>query len=642
MRRLVSLLSRFRDDQSGVFAIIFALMAIVLVALGGAVVDYVQVQQARTRTQVALDSAALALQPQIFVSGVTNEQLRAKAELLLLERLRADGTWSTCPSADDSVPCAKVDTATMNVSSGSLNLTSSVTVPTSFVSLVGVPKLEATIISEATRKKLNLEVAFVLDNSNSMSNSSRMTNLIAATKCAANILLNEDCASTATTTSVANTKLAIVPFTMLVNVGTNNANATWMDRKGYDASTGTLLSDITHDNFDNDDNQNTAFQAQFDRIALFSQLKNASWGGCVEARVYPYDTNDTPPSPAVKNTLFTPFFAPDEPGPAAAPGRPNALGFYNSYLPDSPSACKQEPTCVYKQVKTNCNKAGSNAYNYSNASCSGGTSESYTYTSETGAVSNPSSCPATAYNHAGTYRDSYSSSGWSSYTNTWTRTWTYAFTDRELQERLCKYTNATVNAFSQSSAHGPNTDCPVNAITPLTATKSTITAAINALDPQGGTNIHAGTEWGFHVLSPGEPFTEGSDYASGTSKVMVIMTDGENTAYQGNTMNNSIFYSYYGYPWNARMGTATSTNAQLVAEMNKRTKETCANAKAAGITIYTVGLSVDQTSDPTTNTQMLKDCSSGSGYWFFPTASSELVDVFKTIAGQLAALRLAK
>ena len=147
---------------------------------------------------------------------------------------------------------------------------------------------------------------------------------------------------------------------------------------------------------------------------------------------------------------------------------------------------------------------------------------------------------------------------------------------------------------------------------------------------------------GFRVLSPGAPFTEGKAYDEATSKVMILMTDGENTAYQTGNMNNTVYYSQYGFPWNARMGTASSTDAQLETEMNTRTVATCTSAKAAGITIYTIGLAVNLTNNPAVNTQMLKDCSSGTGYWYFPTSSSELTSVFQDIAEQLANLRLAQ
>ncbi len=44
-----SLVRRFWRDERGAFAVIFALMAVVLVAMGGSAVDFTVLQQARTR-----------------------------------------------------------------------------------------------------------------------------------------------------------------------------------------------------------------------------------------------------------------------------------------------------------------------------------------------------------------------------------------------------------------------------------------------------------------------------------------------------------------------------------------------------------------------------------------------------------------
>ena len=72
--------------------------------------------------------------------------------------------------------------------------------------------------------------------------------------------------------------------------------------------------------------------------------------------------------------------------------------------------------------------------------------------------------------------------------------------------------------------------------------------------------------------------------------------------------------------------------------MDARTLETCTNAKAAGVIIYTIGLS------PPNNTtiNMLRNCASGADYAYFPTKASELSSVFEEIAAQLAVLRLAR
>ncbi len=125
-----------------------------------------------------------------------------------------------------------------------------------------------------------------------------------------------------------------------------------------------------------------------------------------------------------------------------------------------------------------------------------------------------------------------------------------------------------------------------------------------------------------------------------------MMTDGENRADQTNNMNGSGIYTYYQYPYNQEMGSLSSSNDDLLTEMNRRTVATCNSAKAVGITVYTIGLDVGDTSDPTANQQMLNDCATppanGRTYAYFPTDPSQLTAVFTQIANDLAALRLSK
>ncbi|MEO8686549.1 MAG: hypothetical protein ABI414_17115, partial [Devosia sp.] len=179
---------------------------------------------------------------------------------------------------------------------------------------------------------------------------------------------------------------------------------------------------------------------------------------------------------------------------------------------------------------------------------------------------------------------------------------------------------------------------------------------INAMAADGGTNIHEGTAWGMRGLTPAAPFTEGQIKDEALSKVMIVMTDGENTAYQTGNLNNSYYFSAYGYPYNSnnaaasygsninRLGSSSSTNAQLVTEMNTRLAQTCTNAKAEGITIYTIGLATSQSVQSTQAVveAMLTACASDSAKAFFPQTPSTLRAVFAKIAGELAALRIAQ
>lgn len=157
MRRWAELITRFGRDESGVFAVVFGIMAIVLIAFGGAAVDYVSMEQVRNRSQIALDAAALALQPDIFDGNITEETIRQRAEDLMIERI-----------GDDRVT-ATLDPVRIDRAGGSLYLSARIETPTLFVSLVGVNSLSATVTAEAVRGSLDLEISVALDVTGSMS-----------------------------------------------------------------------------------------------------------------------------------------------------------------------------------------------------------------------------------------------------------------------------------------------------------------------------------------------------------------------------------------------------------------------------------------------------------------------------------------
>ena len=651
MVQFSALLRRFAKDESGVFAVLFGLMAIVLIALGGATVDYVSLEQARQRAQVALDSAALALQPEIFKPGYSDAAVKAAALAIVKERV-AD------PAIVDSIDITNV---VANTTDGSLYFRGHFTMPTAFVALVGVPQLSASFEAEATRKKLALEVVMVLDNSGSMSQQSRMTNLVAAAKCATYILTYTDTVDSGNTcvpapgaTLVPDVKVGIVPFTMYVNVGTANANATWIDRYNNSA--------IANDNMDNDDKEAAgllsragySFPTNFE---LFGATGEA-WRGCVVARPHIktgslpseyLDTDDT--APTGNNALFVPYFSPD---------MVDGVGV-NSYLNDKPAVCDRP-----SQGGANCTQTESRSCYW--WGCTGSS-----YTSTPSGPTNFTSSSKFAKGIYGSHPPSCSCrtwtnwSGWSSGTNQ-SRTRSCSgggyipegLTDRELQERVCKY---YAGSPSTGFSTGPNENCTRTAILPLTSTPSSVIATINNMQAEGGTNIHMGAVWGFRALSPSAPFTQGGPYDQATSKVLIIMTDGENTAYnfcggaQG-SLNGNCYHSAYGFQYNSNNSSSVSTsggniprmgnpsnvdNATLVTEMNQRTKDTCANAKAAGISIYTIGLATDTVtqSTPETVRAMLTDCASSAANAKFPAAPSELKTTFEDIANDLSALRLA-
>ncbi len=671
MRFFANLLFRFGRDERGAFAVIFALTAIVLIALSGAVVDYVSLEQVRNRAQIALDAATLALQPEIFEKPLQLSTIQDRAQALVLDRLGTDEAFT-----------AKLTTPVADVANGTLTLEADLTVQTLFVTLVGVPELRARIRSQATRKKLALEVAFVLDNSGSMSYTGagangtrqRMQFLKDAANCATYTLFYDavetkwnapdSCVATATAKKVENVRLAVVPFTMYVNVGSGNANASWIDQTG--------ASVIANDNFDTDDNQNTLpgssnTPAVPNPLALFSATKE-NWRGCVVARPHLktgsasseyLDTDDS--APLGSNTLYVPHFSPDMVDGIAG----------NSYIEDMPATCDRPA-----QGSTKCSITEERSYSY----WSGWTVQQINGVVDAAGPTNFSSNALYPGGYYGGHPPSCRCRSGITYTTNWDnnnrRKGTcnsyipYGLSERVLQERVCKYyANWSGSGFSR----GPNENCTRTAILPLTDSPTSVTGAINSMQAEGGTNIHEGTAWGYRALSPTLPFAEGAAYDSATSKVMIVMTDGENTAYnlpnpyypngghchtnQAN-LNGSCYNSAYGFPYNSQNSSTTSSsggnierlaplntsNSNLVAKMNDRTNQTCENAKKAGITIYTIGLATDKAeqSTPAVVQKMLTDCASTPEKAYFPETPGELRDVFASIANELSALRLSQ
>lgn len=205
----------------------------------------------------------------------------------------------------------------------------------------------------------------------------------------------------------------------------------------------------------------------------------------------------------------------------------------------------------------------------------------------------------------------------------------------EAQQRSCKYNG------QRPSGGGPNFLCDTQEVLELTHEQSRVTDAIDAMRANGLTNIHEGVMWGWRVLSPGEPFTGGKPYEDNdNTKVMIVMTDGENT-HSGNdgwgSTQNMSNYSPYGYAKNGRLRPATGTDRLLVEAMNSKTATACANAKAKDIVIYTIAVGVH---DPDT-LDMLARCATTRSRSFAIENADTLTSVFEAIAGEINKLRIA-
>ncbi len=147
-------------------------------------------------------------------------------------------------------------------------------------------------------------------------------------------------------------------------------------------------------------------------------------------------------------------------------------------------------------------------------------------------------------------------------------------------------------------------------VRPLTTDHSGTVTQVNAMKPVGYTNISLGMEFGWHLLSPNEPFTQGAAYnTEDTLKAIVLLTDGAQTTHS----------------WGPG-GTNTVENG----EANLETL--CANVKAKGIRILTVSYDLPAGDNET----RLRNCASSPEDFFDADTQAELAEAFGVITNKLA------
>ena len=205
--------------------------------------------------------------------------------------------------------------------------------------------------------------------------------------------------------------------------------------------------------------------------------------------------------------------------------------------------------------------------------------------------------------------------------------------DQDRMINIDKYDNGRVE-----DRYGPNMKCTTTPITALTSSQSTLERAIDDMGANGNTNIPQGVGWGIRVISPGEPFTEGTAWDDREIiKAMVILTDGQNVM-TGRSTDMRSDYTAYGYSTHGRLGTTSSSSSTLANRLDDRLEAACDEAKDLGIRVYTITF---QLNDRDTQ-DMMRDCASHPSLYFNSPSGNELRDAFEMIAGDLTNLRLSR
>jgi hypothetical protein len=175
-------------------------------------------------------------------------------------------------------------------------------------------------------------------------------------------------------------------------------------------------------------------------------------------------------------------------------------------------------------------------------------------------------------------------------------------------------------------------------IIPLTSDRTGLTDAAEDLDYwcRGGTLSNVGMIWGWRVLSPTEPFTEGAAYSNLLwKKAIILMTDGDNNLFDKGGTDATSDYTAYGRLSDNELGTTSSTEAKT--EVNERMEEICTAMKEKGITIYTVTFASNINE---TTKGYYERCASDPGKYYDAPTQEDLSEAFETIAKQLSNLHI--
>jgi len=169
--------------------------------------------------------------------------------------------------------------------------------------------------------------------------------------------------------------------------------------------------------------------------------------------------------------------------------------------------------------------------------------------------------------------------------------------------------------------------CP-RPLTRLTERRATVIAALNGMVTQTGghrprTYIPGGLLWAINVLSPTHPFDDGQVYDPDNRnprKIMVLMTDGENT----------MRYN----PSNGRH--ENNDHPPHLAQTDRDTAALCTYAKGLNIEVYTVAMAVDDADA----VKMLRDCATDAEKAFEARDSAGLAGAFADIGASIYRVRL--
>lgn len=445
---------------------------------------------------------------------------------------------------------------------------------TEFMGILGFKTITITGKSTSKWGSARLRVALVLDTTGSMSSDGKISALKTATK---NLLTQMKNAASVN----GDVYVSIIPFSKNVNLDSSNYNANWIDWTDWEAEPQEL-----------DTTRGGAKPSNWSSIGPGSScpFSNNSHGfQCTTGPGNGSSTTSTIPSSGSNAGYICPSVD-------SGSKRSIKIGIYYNGCYDS------VPTTT-TSTNTVCTGWSCSCGTRSNCSC-------------TGSGSNKRCVQTTTTSGA-------------PYTHNWIKnarsTWNGCVTDRgnyagpvSDYDRLVTAPNTGVTATlfpaEQNSYCSPE-------VMGLSYNWTGMTSLVDSLYPLGATSQPIGLVWGWQSLVGGGPLTAPAKDSNYTyTDVVILLSDGLNTLDR-----------WYGN------GSSTSTSVDT-RMYDSSGRGTCANIKAANITIYAI--QVNTGGDPTST--LLQNCASSSDKFFLLTSADQMIATFDQIGTALTKLRIAQ
>ncbi|MDZ4109546.1 MAG: ubiquitin-activating E1 FCCH domain-containing protein [Brevundimonas sp.] len=185
---------------------------------------------------------------------------------------------------------------------------------------------------------------------------------------------------------------------------------------------------------------------------------------------------------------------------------------------------------------------------------------------------------------------------------------------------------------------GSSNPCLAATLQPLSSNKNTLKSAIDGYSVQGSTAGQIGIGWGWYMVSPNFnslwPSNGAAAYnTADTLKAVIIMTDGEfNTPYCSGVISRDA-------------GSGSGNNSEKIdcaadnGDPFAQGVAMCTAMKNRGILVYTVGFQITAGGNAA---NMLQTCASTPANFYLPASGGDLSEAFAAIGRDITQLRISK